>query len=179
MSDATDRPAGSTTDVTTFWTRVRGRVQKDPFARLGVVVGPGGSAALAPPAFSFGATREQADDQLDRVLSGAKTATSSALVEYRAGGDDEHPLPRVGDLSIVLDGAGEPRAVVRTTAVEVTTLGLVDAVHARAEGEDAATIEGWRREHAAFWGKSVSDADDWPVVLERFSRVYPGEDDDR
>ncbi len=173
MSEPLDRPGAEPTDVTTFWTRVRGRVQKDPFARLGVVVGPGGSAAVAPPSFSFGATREQADEQLGLVLSGTKTATSSALVEYRAGSEDEHPLPRVGDLAIVLDGGGEPRAVIRTTAVEVTTLGLVDGVHVRAEGESGSSLAAWQRDHAALWGKSVAEADDWPVVLERFARVYP------
>ena len=174
MSDLSggEPPPGGPTDVTTFWTRVRPRVQRDAFARIGVVVGPGGSAALAPPAFAFGATREQADEALELVLAGAKTATSSALVEYRTGGEDAHPLPRVGDLSIVLDGSGEPRAVIRTTAVEVTSLGLVGAVHARAEG-DGGSAESWRHEHAAFWGKLVDEADDWPVVLERFAVVWP------
>ena len=101
---------------------------------------------------------------------GTKTATSSALVEYQR---DAVPLPRVGDLSIVLDGAEEPRAVSRTTAVEVTTFGRVDAAHAAAEGEGDGSLGHWRDQHAAYWGKRVEEAGDWPVVLERFTLVHP------
>jgi len=79
----------------------------------------------------------------------------------------------VGEVAIVLDGDGEPRAVVRTTAVQVTTFGQVDAAHAAAEGEGDGTLEGWRSDHAAFWGKRVDEAEDWPVVLERFALVHP------
>jgi uncharacterized protein YhfF len=157
-------------DVTAWWLRVRPKVERDPFARIGVVVGQSGAQALTPPAFSFGATREQADELLALVLAGVKTATSSALVEYQREGE---PLPQVGGLAIVLDGAGQPRAVLRTTAVELTTFGRVGADHAAAEGEGDRTLATWRAEHAAFWGRRADDADDWPVVLERFALVHP------
>ncbi len=169
MSDLAAPPDGAP-DVTAYWQRVRPLVQRDAFARLGVVVGQSGAGALTPPAFAFGATREQADELLALVLDGTKTATSSALVEHQQEGV---PLPAVGDLAIVLDGAGEPRAVVRTTAVALTTFGAVDAAHAAAEGEGDRSLAGWRQEHAAFWGKRVDEAGDWPVVLERFTLVHP------
>lgn len=169
MSDLAAPPEGAP-DVTAYWLRVRPRVQRDAFARIGVVIGQSGANALTPPAFAFGATREQADELLDLVLDGTKTATSSALVEHR---HDGVPLPAVGDLAIVLDGAGEPRAVIRTTAVRVTTFGQVDAEHATAEGEGDRSLAGWRQAHAAFWGKRVEEAGDWPVVLERFALVHP------
>ena len=66
-----------------------------------------------------------------------------------------------------------PRAVIRTTAVEVTVLARVSAEHAAAEGEGDATLASWRQAHAAFWGKRVDEADDWPVVLQRFALVHP------
>ena len=157
-------------DVTAWWLRVRPKVERDPFARIGVVVGQSGAQALTPPAFSFGATREQADELLGLVLDGTKTATSSALVEYQR---EDEPLPQVGGLAIVLDGGGRPRAVLRTTAVELTTFGRVSAEHAAAEGEGDRTLAAWRAEHAAFWGRRGDEADDWPVVLERFALVHP------
>lgn len=163
-------PVDERTDVTAYWLRVRPRVQRDPFARIGVVVGQSGSGALTPRAFSFGASREQADELLDLVLEGTKTATSSALVEHEQEGA---PLPRVGDLAIVLDGAGQPRAVLRTTAVQVTTFGRVDAAHAAAEAEGDGSLEHWRSQHAGYWGKRVEEAGEWPVVLERFALVHP------
>lgn len=159
------------TDVAAFWQRVRPLVQRDPFARIGVVVGQSAAGAVAPPAFAFGGTREQADEALALVLDGTKTATSSALVEHRREGGER--LPAVGDLEIVLDGDGVPRAVIRTTAVEVTVFARVGAEHAAAEGEGDATLAAWRQAHAAFWGKRVQDADDWPVVLQRFALVHP------
>lgn len=158
------------TDVAAYWQRVRPQVQRDAFARIGVVIGQSGAGAVAPPAFAFGATREQADDALALVLDGTKTATSSALVEHERGGV---PLPRVGDLAIVLDGDGVPRAVVRTTAVEVTVFGQVGAEHAAAEGEGDRTLASWRQAHAAYWGKRVDEAGSWPVVLERIALVHP------
>ena len=157
-------------DVTAWWLRVRPKVERDPFARIGVVVGQSGAQALTPPAFSFGATREQADELLALVLDGTKTATSSALVEYER---EDEPLPRVGALAIVLDGDGRPRAVLRTISVELTTFGRVGAGHAAAEGEGDRTLASWRQAHAAFWGKRVDEAGDWPVVLERFTLVHP------
>ena len=63
---------------------------------------------------------------------GARRDTASSLWDYEAEGE---PLPTAGDLSILLDGRGEPRAVLRTTDVHVAPFGEVGAGHARAEGE--------------------------------------------
>ena len=48
---------------------------------------------VPPAAWSFGATPEQADELLDLVLDGTKTATASALWDYDA---DDEPLPEAG-----------------------------------------------------------------------------------
>ncbi|MCL2515644.1 MAG: ASCH domain-containing protein [Microbacteriaceae bacterium] len=125
------------------------------------------------PAWAFGADPGQADELLGLVLAGIKTATSSLLREYAAAGEK---LPQAGDLSILLDGAGSPRAVIETTDVTVVRFGEVDAEHARAEGEDDRTLESWRREHERFWRRKSRNesgfAPDLPVVCERFDLVY-------
>ena len=69
-----------------------------------------------------GRTPEQADALLALVLDGTKTATASALADYEATGE---PLPEVGTLGILLDGAGHPRALIETTEVGVVAFGEV------------------------------------------------------
>jgi uncharacterized protein YhfF len=55
--------------------------------------------------FSFGDSKKLADELVALVRQGIKTATCSALMGYEK---DETPLPQKGDLSIVLDGSGNP-----------------------------------------------------------------------
>lgn len=103
------------------------------------------------------------------MLDGTKTGTASSGWDYEFEGD---PLPRVGEFSIILDGAGEPRAVIETTDVRTVPFDEVTAEHAFAEGEDDRTLASWRRIHERFWrAHSASPrgfALDMPVVCERF-----------
>lgn len=133
-----------------------------------------------PEAWAFGATPEQADDLLALVLAGTKTGTASALEDYGTGddgadGEDAEPLPAVGDLSIVLDGADVPRAVLEVTAIDIAAFDEVTAEHARAEGEDDRTLASWRRIHEDFWTAHAARgfAPDMPVVCERFRVLHP------
>lgn len=93
-----------------------------------------------PDAWAFGATSEQADELLGLVLAGTKTGTASSLWDYEAEGE---PLPTAGDLSILQDGRGEPRAVIRSTDVHVVPFRGVDAEHAHAEGEGDRSLAHW------------------------------------
>src|SRR5690606_32589544 len=104
--------------------------------------------AEVPEGWAFGATPEHADGLLALVLDGTKTGTASSGWDYEFEGD---PLPRVGEFSIILDGAGEPRAVIETTDVRTVPFDEVTAEHAFAEGEDDRTLASWRRIHERFW----------------------------
>lgn len=127
-----------------------------------------------PDAWAFGGTADQADELLGLVLSGTKTATSSALWSYEA---KDESLPLEGELSIVCDGQGRPRALLRLTDVIVTTLDDVSESHAFAEGEGDRTLAYWRRAHEDFFrghlpaGRELAGS--MPVVLERFERLVP------
>ncbi len=157
--------------VQQFWEAARSRAG---LGKIDVFVGLGWAEAMPPEAWAFGDSPELADELLALVLDGTKTATASALWEYE---DEGEPIPEVGSLSIVLDGAGEPRALLRTTAVEVVPFDRVTAEHAHAEGEDDRSLESWRREHEKFWRRDLSGdrefAPDMPVVCERFEVLYP------
>lgn len=135
--------------------------------------GPTTLEVVPPPAWCFGAVPGQADALLRLVLGGTKTATASALWDYEAEGED---LPQADTLSILLDGAGQPHALIETTQVRVVPFDEVDEEHARLEGEGDLSLAYWREAHQAFFTDSaVHDrgfADDMPVVLERFRVVY-------
>ncbi len=172
MSDpATGTAAVGPGQIEAFWDLARFH------ARLNVApayFGPTTLEMVPPPAWSFGSSPAQADALLALVLAGTKTATASALSDY----EPEEPLPEIGALGIVLDGAGHPRALIETTGVTVVALEEVDAEHARLEGEGDGTLGHWRAVHEQFFATGSSERaldPTMPVVLERFRVVYRGD----
>lgn len=127
-----------------------------------------------PEAWAFGATPEHADELLALVLAGIKVGTASSLWDYEESGD---PLPVVGELSIILDGSGAPRAVIETTAIDIVPFDEVDEAHAYAEGEDDRTLAQWREVHERYWRQHSENprgyAPDMPVICERFRLLLP------
>lgn len=75
---------------------------------------------------------------------------------------------------MILDGAGEPLCVIRTTDVEIRPFGKVDERYAWVEGEGDRSLRYWRDAHIRFFtaaGNVVDEAT--PVVLETFELVWP------
>lgn len=157
-------------EVAAFWEVARRH------AKLGEAPGELGVRPLQviqSPAWSFGATPELADELLALVLAGTKTATAGSLWDYEA---EDEPLPSVGALSILLDGADHPRALIVTTHVEVRPFDQVDEEHAYLEGEGDRTLRHWRDVHQWVFTNVASHdrgfAFDMPLVLERFKVLY-------
>ena len=126
-------------------------------------------------AWGFGNTAQMATELGMLVRDGPKRATASLRSWYD---DDGEPLPRPGDLSVILDGDGRPLCVIRTTTVEVRRFGDVDAEFAWAEGEDDRSLASWRAEHIRFFTSGGTPVgDDSQVVLERFELLWDGRDD--
>ncbi|MFF5325021.1 ASCH domain-containing protein [Janibacter hoylei] len=156
-------------DIEAFWQRAQ---QHADLASVSSYTGENPLALLRPPAWGFGATPAQADELLDLVLAGTKTATASSQWEYEAEGEE---LPSAGTLGIVVDGSGTPRALVVTTRVRVLPFDEVDDEHARAEGEGDRTLRHWREVHEQFFTEHAGGRDfapDMPVVLEELRVVY-------
>ena len=124
-------------------------------------------------AWAFGATPGHADELLELVLSGTKTGTASSLWDHEATGE---PVPRAGEMSIILDGAGRPRAVLETTDVVIVPFDQVDEDHARSEGEGDQTLRAWREIHERYWRDHSEDPrgsePTMPVVCERFRLLH-------
>ena len=156
--------------VMAFWHAALAHVG---WGRLDVVMGEPARDAVMPQAWSFGDNPELSDELLGLVLAGTKTATASLVSEYEAEGVAT-PVP--GDLSIVLDGAGLPGAVIRTTAVSIVPFDEVDAEHAAAEGEGDTSLAQWRQVHEEVWRRAHGadfDVHAAQVVAEQFELVYP------
>lgn len=147
-----------------FWSEVK--------SQLGL---PNSETEVVPEAWPFGSVDnpELADQLLALVLNGTKTGTASALWCYEVG----EPTPYVGELSIILDGVGVPKAVIRTSKIDVVPFDEVTEEHAFSEGEGDRTLSTWRHDHEAFFKgelpKEKSFTPTMPVICERFELLWP------
>lgn len=105
------------------------------------------------------------------VRDGPKRATASLLAEYH---ESNEPLPSAGEFSVILDGAGEPVCIIKTTQVEVRAFSEVDEAFAWDEGEGERNLEWWRDAHRDEFQKFGIDlTDSTEMVLERFDLMWP------
>lgn len=131
------------------------------------------SAALGRPLpapkdiFNFGSNPSDADERLQLAIQGKKTATTS------------WPIPNplhwgVGDLSVILDGKGTPRAIMRTKSFVECKFCDVEEDFALAEAEG--DYQAYREGHIAFYRQQENGhefGDDSMVLCERFEVIYP------
>lgn len=125
--------------------------------------------------FPFGDDPQMADDLLALILSERKQATATRLKVYELEGFARPPAP--GDLSLVLDGKGEPACVIEATQVDLVPFDEVSADFAFVEGEGDRSLAYWRRVHLAYYGRecaregSIFDRKEL-IVCERFKLVW-------
>ena len=113
--------------------------------------------------FAFGDNPTLADELLELVIKGVKTATCST--------EDEPNTSTPGERWIVLDGRGEPRCVIETVEVTYRRFSEVDATFARDEGEGDRSLEYWRHAHRAYFGRLGRFNEDMMLMCERFRLV--------
>jgi uncharacterized protein YhfF len=124
----------------------------------------------------FGDSAELANELGALIVSGAKTATCSAVWEWEVEGK---AVPQIGLKTIVLDGSGEPLCIIETTEVRILPFDEVDAAFAKEEGEGDPSLEYWREAHWRFFSRALPkigrEADRrMPLVCERFRVLYRG-----
>jgi uncharacterized protein YhfF len=107
-------------------------------------------AAANYETWAFGDSPQMADELLDLVIQGIKTGTAS---NYEIYAISDETLPEIGRHSILLDGHGNPQAVIVTTDVQITPFDEVGADFAYSEGEDDRTLESWRHKHEKFFSR--------------------------
>ena len=113
--------------------------------------------------FAFGDGPGLADELLDLVMRGVKTATCST--------EDEPNTSTPGEFWIVLDGSGTPRCVIETLEVTYCRFGEVDVVFAYEEGEGDRSLAYWRDAHRSYFGRQGKFREDMMLMCERFRLV--------
>jgi uncharacterized protein YhfF len=113
--------------------------------------------------FAFGDSPELADELLDLVLKGVKTATCST--------EDEPNTSNPGERWIVLDGRRRARCLIESTEVTYRRFGEVDAAFAYEEGEGDRSLAYWRSAHRRYFGRQGKFSEDMMLMCERFRLV--------
>jgi uncharacterized protein YhfF len=113
--------------------------------------------------FSFGDSPELADEQAELVLVGKKRATCWAA--------SEGPKTEAGKRWVVLDGSGDPVAIIETVELAQRRFDEVDEAFAFDEGEDDRTLASWRTAHRNYFGRQGTFAPDMLLYCERFRLV--------
>ena len=125
-------------------------------------------------AWFFGNSAAMARELVELVVHGPKRGTAGLLWSIERF-PELAPLP--DGYSLVTERDGTPRAVIRTTDIQVRPFGEVDAQFAWDEGEGDRTLEAWRRGHWAYFTAECAELGrepslEMPVVLERFALLW-------
>lgn len=107
------------------------------------------------------------------VVAGRKRATCSLAYWYLEKGER---MPEQGDLLVVTDWSGLPKALVEIVSVTLCPFDEVDAAFAAEEGEGDVSLAWWREAHKAFFEREMKaegrEFDEHAtLVLERFRVV--------
>ncbi|MET0146779.1 MAG: ASCH domain-containing protein [Ilumatobacteraceae bacterium] len=123
---------------------------------------------------AFGDSPEMADSLIELVVHGPKRATVASLAELE---HDGAAVPEVGAMWIATDGAGRPRALIRTTEVRIGPLSSVDDAFAWDEGEGDRTRPDWLASHERYFARvlptlGITFDPDMATVFERFEVLH-------
>jgi uncharacterized protein YhfF/uncharacterized protein (DUF952 family) len=127
-------------------------------------------------AWHFGDDADLAHELAELLVRGPKRASTTLLWSV-----EQHPplAPVPGAYSVVTEHDATPRAVIRTTRIDVCAFDAVEAAFAWEEGEGERTLAAWRADHEEYFSRECERlgrtfTPDAPVVLERFELVEPG-----
>jgi len=131
-------------------------------------------AATPYQAWYFGDSAEMAKELIDLVVHGPKRGTAG--LQWAIDRNPElAPVPH--GYSVVTEYDGKPRAVLRTTDIQVKPFDQVDPQFAWDEGEGDRSLAWWRDAHWEYFSGvcrqlGLEPAADMPVVLERFELLW-------
>lgn len=111
----------------------------------------------------------------DYVVAGEKTGTFSLPWLHDSLPETK---PEIGQFIVLTNFDGEPRALLKTMALTLVTFKDIDETHTALDGPSVRDLTVWRGIHTTYWNGLLSEIgrqveDDMPVVVERFTCVYP------
>ena len=113
--------------------------------------------------FAFGDNPKLAQRLAELVLAGQTRATCWPI--------SEGPQTAVGKRMVMLDGTGNPLAVLETLELTVRRFDEVDAAFAFDEGEGDRSLEYWRAAHTRYFTRQGTFAPDMLLWCERFRLI--------
>ena len=124
--------------------------------------------------FHFDDNETAANKLGDLVLQGRKRATASLLWAYET---NNSPIPKVGDLSVVINWQKEPLCIIETTRVEIVPYEDVSEAFAAVEGEGDGSLRHWREVHWSYFSRECQSLGKepslrMPIICECFKVVY-------
>ena len=125
-------------------------------------------------AWFFGDSQQLAHELIELVIHGPKRGTAGLLWMHERVPEQ---APILGGYSVLTEFGGTPRAVIRTTDVQVCRFDEVDATFAWDEGEGDRSLLFWRQAHWAYFSRECAELGrepslDMPIVLERFELLF-------
>ncbi|WP_261817845.1 ASCH domain-containing protein [Vibrio gallicus] len=102
-----------------------------------------------------------------------------ASCSLKSGYDIEGvPLPKAGDLTVVLDWQQNPVCIIQIERVETCAFKDVGQEFATLEGEGDKTLEWWKKAHQKFFDDyaqqlGITFTPDSILVLEYFNKIFP------
>lgn len=121
-------------------------------------------------AWQFGDSPELADELVQQVLSGRKTATCGSLISFQqeqARGE----AALAGSNNIILNGSGQAMCVIRMLTTDVIRFCDVTAELARKEGEGDLSLEHWRQCHRLFFEREGTFSAEMELVFQEFELI--------
>ncbi len=127
-----------------------------------------------PEAYYFCDSENAANECGQLVLDGIKTATCSALIEYKIENED---LPGQNDFFIITNFKNEALCIIQNVNVEIKKYKDIDEAWAAAEGEGDRSLDYWKKVHKAFFSRHLKQnglafSEELDLVCESFKRVF-------
>ena len=122
----------------------------------------------------FGDSPELSAELLALIASGKKRGGASLHAAYAI---EKLPVPRAGEIRIVLDFNEQPVFVTRNTAVDIVPFHAVGADFAACEGERDSSLAYWRQAHLNYFTRTSPElglifSEDMLIVCERFEVLH-------
>ncbi|QWX83804.1 ASCH domain-containing protein [Cellulophaga sp. HaHaR_3_176] len=128
----------------------------------------------APKTIHFYDNEKEANESVNLVLKGIKSANTLALLDLQSR---KEALPKIGDFNIITDWNGDAKCIVKTTAVKLKPYFSIDANYAIKEGEGDKSLSYWKTKHWDYYTRNLNKINRTPkesmiVVCQEFEKVF-------
>ncbi|QED38793.1 ASCH domain-containing protein [Antarcticibacterium arcticum] len=126
-----------------------------------------------PHSYYYCDNKKDADECAELVVQGIKQATSTSVWWFKKF-NEEFPVP--GDLAVITNWEGLPKAIVKTTRVEIVKFKEITPEYAIIEGEGDKSLEYWKDVHWKYYSNEMKEHGEIPseemeIVCEYFETI--------